>query len=53
MDFNTRMCKVLRGARIRSIDNRDCYLGGIKLDRVDVEKDLGILVSHTLSWNKR
>ena len=38
-------------ARIKSIDDRDCYLGGIKLDRVDVEKDLGILVSHNLSWN--
>ena len=39
-------------ARIRSIDDRDYYLGGIKLDRVDVEKDLAILVSHNLSWNK-
>ena len=38
-------------ARIKSIDDRDCYLSGIKLDRVDVEKDLGILVSHILSWN--
>ena len=37
--------------RIRSIDNRDYYLGGIKLDRIDVEKDLGVLVSHNLSWN--
>ena len=51
MGFNTRKSKVLRVARIRSIDNRDYYLGGIKLDRVDVEKDLGILVSHNLSWN--
>ena len=38
-------------ARIRSINDRDYYLGGIKLDRVDVEKDLGILVGHNLSWN--
>ena len=37
--------------RIRAIDNRDYYLGGIKLDRIDVEKDLGVLVSHNLSWN--
>ena len=51
MEFNTKKCKVLRVARIRSIDDRDCYLGGIKLDRVDVEKDLGALVSHNLSWN--
>ena len=26
-------------ARLRSIDDRDYYLGGIKLDHVDVEKD--------------
>ena len=51
MDFNAKKCKVLRVARIRSIDYRDYYLGGIKLDGVDVEKDLGILVSHNLSWN--
>ena len=38
-------------ARIRSIDDRDYYLGGIKLDRVDVQKDLEIFVSHNLSWN--
>ena len=43
--------KVLRVARIRSIDKRNYYLGGIKLDRIDVEKDLGVLVSHNLSWN--
>ena len=48
MEFNVRKCKVLRVARIRSIDDRDYYLGGIKLDRVDVEKDLGVLVSHNL-----
>ena len=51
MDFNAKKCKVLRVARIRSIDDRDYYLGGIKLDRVDVEKDFGILVSNNLSWN--
>ena len=41
MEFNAKKCKVLRVARIRSIDDRDYYLGWIKLDRVDVEKDLG------------
>ena len=51
MDFNAKKCKVLRVARIRSIDDRDYYLGGIKLDRVNVEKDSGILVSNNLSWN--
>ena len=38
-------------ARIRSIDDRDYYLGGIRLDRVDVEEDLGVLISHNFSWN--
>ena len=38
-------------ARIRSINDKDYYLGGTKLDHVDVEKDLGVLVSHNLSWN--
>ena len=51
MEFNANRCKVLKVARIRSIDDRDYYFGGIKLDRVDVEKDLRILVSHYLSWN--
>ena len=51
MEFNAKKCRVLRVAGIRSIDGRDYYLGGIKLDLVDVEKDLGVLVSHNLSWN--
>ena len=51
MQFNAKKCKVLRVARIRSVDDRDFYLGGVKVDRVDVEKDLGVLVSHNLSWN--
>ena len=46
-----KKCKVLRVARIRSIDDRDYYFGGIKLDRVDVEKDQRVLVCHNLSWN--
>ena len=51
MEFNAKKCKVLRVARIRSINDRDYCLGGIKLNCVDVEKDLGVLVSHNLSWN--
>ena len=51
MEFNAKKCKVLRVARIRSIDDRDYYPGGVKLDRVDVEKGLGVLVSHNLCWN--
>ena len=38
-------------SRIRSIDDRDYYLSGSKLDRAYPEKDLGILVIHNLSWN--
>ena len=37
MKLNTEKCKVSRVARIRSIYDRDFYLGEIKLDRVDVE----------------
>ena len=46
MEFNAKKCKVLRVARIRSINDRDYCLGGIKLNCVDVEKDLRVLVSH-------
>ena len=52
MEFNAKKCKILRVARIRSIDDRYYYLGGVKLDCVDVENDLGVLVSHNLSWSK-
>ena len=51
MEFNAKKCKVLRVVRIRSIIDKDYYLGGTKLDCIDVEKDLGVLVSHDLSWN--
>ena len=51
MEFNAKKCKVLRVVRIRSIIDKDYYLGGTKLDCIDVEKDLGVLVSHYLSWN--
>ena len=37
MEFNAKKWKVLRVACIRSIDDRDYYLSGTKLDRVDVE----------------
>ena len=45
--------KVLSVRFLRSINDRDYYLGGIKLDCVDVEKDLRILVGHNLSCNNR
>ena len=44
-------CKVLRIARIKLILDRDYFLGRVKLERVHVEKDLGVLVSTNLSWN--
>ena len=46
-----RGVRFLRVARIISIIDKDYYLGGIKLDLIDVEKDLRVLVSHDLSWN--
>lgn len=51
MEFNVKKCKVLRIARIKSIFERDYYLGNMKLERVEVEKDLGVLITHNLSWN--
>ena len=41
MEFNANECKVLRVAHRRSIIKKDYYLGGTKLDCMDVEKDLG------------
>ena len=52
MEFSVKKCKVLRVARVRSVVDRDYFLGGINLNRVAVEKDLGILISHDLSLNK-
>ena len=49
---NAKKCKAsVRVARIRSTDDRDYYLGGNTLDRVDVEKDQGVLVNHNLRWS--
>ena len=51
MQFNVSKCKVLRVARTKSIFERDYFLGGIRLERVDVENDLGVLVAYNLNWN--
>ena len=51
MEFNTSKCKVLRVARVKSVLERDYYLGEFKLDRVGVKKDLGVLIRQDLSWN--
>ena len=45
-----RSVRFLRVARIRSFIDKDYYLGGTKLDHIEVEKDLGVLVSQNLSW---
>ena len=41
MEFNAKKCEVLKVARTRSIIDKDYYLSGTKLDRIDVKKDLG------------
>ena len=51
MEFDTSKCKVLRVARVKSVLERDYYLGESRLDRVVVEKDLGVLIRRDLSWN--
>ena len=51
MEFSTSKCKVLRVARVKSVLERDYYLGESRLDRVVVEKDLGVLIRQNLSWN--
>ena len=51
MEFSISKCKVLRVTRIKSVIERDYFLGGTKLERVNVEKDLGVLISHDLIWN--
>jgi len=51
MEFNVKKCKVVRVARTKCSYERDYFLGGTKLERVAVEKDLGIWISHDLSWN--
>ena len=52
MEFNFSNCKVLRLTRNKVPFERDYYLGDCKLNRVIVEKDLGILISHNLNWNE-
>ena len=51
MLFNVKRCKVLRVAGTKCIHERDYFLGGTKLERIAVEKDLRIWISHDLSWN--
>lgn len=52
MEFNLSKCKVMRITRKKVPFERDYYLGNWKLNRVIIEKDLGILISHNLNWNE-
>ena len=53
MEFNFSKCKVLRLIRKKVSFERNYYLGDYKLNRVIIEKDLGILISDNLNWNER
>ena len=49
MEFNIFKCKVVRITWKKVPFERDYYLRDCKLNRVTVEKDLGILISHNLN----
>ena len=49
MEFNISKYKVLRVTRIKSVIERDYFLGGTRLERVNVEKDLGVLIRQNRS----
>lgn len=44
-----RSVRFLRVARTKSVFERDYFMGG--MERVAVEKNLGVLVDHNLNWN--
>lgn len=46
-------CQVLCNSQVKCEYDRDYSLGGIKLQRVAVEKDLGVSVSQDLIWNNQ
>jgi len=48
MEFNVKKCKVLRVARTKCTYERDYFLGGTKLERVAVEKDIWVFGSATI-----
>ena len=49
MEFNVSKCKVFGVARTKSVFERDYFMGG--MERVAVEKNLGVLVHYNLNWN--
>ena len=48
-EFNYSKCKVLIITRKKTSFDREYLLGDRKLERVVVEKDLGVLITHNLS----
>ena len=52
IEFNFSNLKVSRLTRKKVPFERDYCLGDCKLNRVIVEKDIGILVYHNLNWNE-
>ena len=49
--FNTSKCKVLTGTRKKTLIAFDYTLAGTALTRVSEEKDLGVIITSTLSWD--
>ena len=52
IQFNTSKCKVLTVTRKKQPLNYDYTLNHARLERVTEEKDLGVTVNKTLSWEK-
>ena len=52
LKFNTAKCKVLH-FDINSNPCNDYVLDGSKLEVVDVERDLGLLISKDLRWDEQ
>ena len=52
IQFNTTKCKVLTVTRKKQPLNYDYTLNHAQLERVTEEKDLGVIVNNTLSWEK-
>jgi hypothetical protein len=51
MKFNALKCKVLTITRKKSPVTTDYHLGDANLQRVQQEKDLGIMITANLSWD--
>jgi len=51
MLFNADKCKIIHIGHINC--HADYYMGSTKLETVDEEKDLGVIVSKDLKWDKQ